>query len=387
MALTYSEFDSTPQMIAYDLMQAILASTDWTRVGTPSTIVTTTAAAAVAASSLTVPTGHGIVIGQTIRIGPEGGATTEYKNITSVTATTISFSGQSLAYAQASGTVVGTASIILKATTTRGADMIVDLADGPVELSNLNLAVWRAHDGTMGAVSGGTDRSARWLYYRSNTTNALWNMPLHCVVSASKEHIYFSIEGPRANEPAATSPVVGSQRNYFFMDDVIPYHAGDTTPICFAGGQMADLPGASAANNSYQGHFRRNYANTSSWSVAKLLSLDFPSIASTETVQVTRFSTADGRYYLAPYVCFGDESGLRGRLANFFLAGFNFSDTPEIATPPLGQKITYLGNTYKLVAPSKSDGTNATWGQFGSATNTSIANFFRSPIVAIPCTP
>jgi hypothetical protein len=387
MALHYAEFDSTPQTIAYDLMQAVTTSSDWTRVGTPSTIVSTTASAAVAATVISVPSGHGIVVGQTIRIGPEGGATTEYKNVTAVAATTVTFTAQGLVYAQASGTVVGTASMIVRATTTRGAAMIVDFADTAPTLSNLVMAVWRAHDGTMGATSGGTDRSNRWLYWRTNTTSATWTMPIHVTVSASKEHLFISVEGPRPNETGASSATIGSVKNYFFFDDVVPYHAGDTTPVVFAGGMMAAAAGASAANNSHQGNFSRNYANVSSWSVAKLLTLDFPSIASTETIQVTRQTSADGRYYLAPYVCFGDESGLRGRLANFFLAGYNFSDTPEIATPPINQKITYLGQTYKLIAVNKSDGTSATWGQFGSASNVSTTLFYRSPIVAVPCTP
>lgn len=386
MPLNYVEFDSTPQTLAYDLMQAVLGSTDWSRVGAASTIVATTANASVGASSVSVSSGHSIVVGQTIRIGPEGGSTTEYKNVTAVAATSVTFSGQTLVYAQPSGTVVGTASMILKSTTTRGADLIFDLVDGQVELSNLNLAVWRAHDGTVGAVSGGTDRTSRWLYWRGSASGALWNMPLHCIVSAGKDHVFISVEGPRANEPAATSSVVGSLRNYFFMDDVVPYHANDLVPVCFAGGMMADTATVSPANNSHQGHFSRNFADTSSWSAAKTLTLDFPSTASTETVQVMRQTSADGKYYFSPYVAFGDESGIRGRLANFFHVGFTYSDTPEIATAPIGQKVQFDGRWFKLTAVSKSDGSIATWGQFGSAGNSGAPNFFRSPIVAIPTT-
>lgn len=385
MALHYAEFDSTPQTIAYDLMQAILSSSDWARVGAASTLVSTTASAAIGATVVSVPSGHGIVVGQTIRLGPEGGATTEYKNVTAVAATTVTFASQGLVYTQPSGTVVGTASMVLRSTTTRGAQMIFDLADGPVEIGNLNMAVWRTHDGTIGAVSGGVDRSSRWLYWRTNTTSAVWNMPLHCIVSASKEHIFISVEGPRATELGASSATVGSVRNYFLMDDVVPYHAADTNPIAFAGGGMADTAVASAANNSHQGNFTRNFANTGSWSVAKALTLDFPSVSSTETIQVTRQTGADGKYYLAPYVCFGDESGIRGRLASFFHVGYTYSDTPELPTPPLGQKVQYDGKWYKLLAVNKGDASSATWGQLGSAANTGT-NFFRSPIVAVPTT-
>jgi hypothetical protein len=258
--------------------------------------------------------------------------------------------------------------------------MIVDISESHVNLAALVVSVWRAHDGTTG-----TEKSQRWLYHRTTAATAT-NIPLHCTVSASKEHLFISVEGPRANETGASSAVVGSVKNYFFMDDVVPYHAGDVNPVCFAGGGMAALPVASAGSNSHQGNFSRNFANNSSWSVAKLLTLDFPSVASTETIQPTRLTSADNKYYLSPYVAFGDESGIRGRLASFFHVGYTYSDTPEIPTPPVGQKVQYSGKWYKLIAVNKSDGASNSWGQLGSSSNSSVANFFRSVIVAVPTT-
>lgn len=378
MALTYSEFDTTLGELTVALRTAILASSDWSKINSGTVIQSTSANAAIAATSLTFTSTTGFSAGQSVRVGT--GATAEYKTLTAVTGTTITFTGQALINAQASGTQVFPLGEVLKCTTTRGADMIVDLAESHVNLTGLVMAVWRAHDGTTG-----TDKSQRWLYHRAGAATAT-NIPLHCIVSASKEHLFISVEGPRANETGATSAVVGTVRNYFLMDDLVPYHAGDTTPVVVAGGGMAASATASAGNNSHQANFLRNYANTASWSVAKLLTLDFPSLASTETIQVTRLTTGDGKYYLAPYVCFGDESGLRGRLASFFHVGFNFSDTPEIATPPIGQKVQYGGKWYKLLAVNKSDGAVATWSQLGSAANNSVANFFRSAIVAVPTT-
>jgi hypothetical protein len=380
MALTYAEFDSTPQTIVYDLRQAILASSDWAKINTQVNYGPTTAAAAVAATTVTMGSTTGIVVGQTIRIGPEGGATTEYKTVSAVTATVVTFAGQGLAYAQPSGTVIYSASEILKATTTRGAQMVVDLVDGFAESHNLNMAVWQSHDGTTGA-----GRSPRYLYWRTGASG--FAMPLHCIVSASKEHLFISIEGPRANETAANSATLGSLRNYFFIDDLVPYHASDTTPVVIAGGTSPAAAAASAANNSYTAHASRNIANNASWSQAKLLTLDFPSCASSETVQVLRQSSGDGKYYLSPYVCFGDEAGLRGRLRSLLHAGFNYADTLEAPTPPIGQKITYEGQTYKLLAVNKSEGGTRTWGQLGSAANDSTTTFHRSAIVAVPCTP
>lgn len=379
MALIYTEFDTTVGELQVAIRNAILTSTDWAKINSGAAIQSSSASAAAAATSMTFVSTTGFTVGQAVRIG--SGNTTEYKNLTAVTGTTITFTGQALLNAQASGTTVYPANEVLKATTTRGADMIVDLCDTAPLPHTLNMGVWRAHDGTTG-----TDKSARWLFYRAAAATATaW--PLHVIVSASKEHLFISIEGPRANETGATSATAGSLRNYFFMDDVVPYHAGDTNPVVYAGGGMSANAGASVINNSFQGAFSRNYADTSSWPQTKLLSLDFPSLASTETVNVTRLAVADGKYYLAPYACFGDESGLRGRLANFFFAGYTLSDTPDVAISPVGQEITYDGRTFKLLAVNKSDASVVTWGQFGSAANTGTTNVFRSAIVAVPCTP
>ncbi len=376
MPLHYIEFDTTVGELTVALRNAILGSSDWSKINTNPTIQSTSAAAAVAAISLTFTTTTGFAVGQNIKIG--SGSSTEYKNITALTATTITFTGQGLANAQASGTPVTLVNEILKTTTTRGVDMIFEIERG--ETNGLTLAVWKAHDGT-----SGTDRSNRWLYFRSATTTVTAT-PLHVVVSASKEHIFFSIEGPRANENQATSATLGSIKNYLFMDDVVPYHAGDLTPVVFAGGQVAASPTASLASGSFQGNFSRNYPNSASWPVAKVLTLDFPSLSSTETIQVPRLSSGDNKYYFAPYVCFGDESGIRGRLASFFHVGYTSSDTPEIAPPPVGQKLQYGGKWYKLTAVNKSDGAVMTWGQLGSSTNNTATTYFRSVVVAVPTT-
>ena len=378
MPLTYSEFDTTLGDLTVALRNAILASTDWTKINSGAVIQSTSASAAAAATVLTFVSTTGFSVGQSVRVG--SGPTAEYKNITAMTGTTITFTSQALINAQASGTQVFPLSEVVKCTTTRGADMIVDLAESSVHMTAIQMAVWESHDGTVG-----TDKSMRWMYHRAAAAAAT-NIQLHCIVSASKEHLFISVEGPRANEAGATSAVIGTVRNYFFMGDMIPYHVGDTTPVVFAGGGMAATQVASAANNSHQGNLSRNYANTTSWSVAKLLSLDFPSVTSLEVIQVTRQSAGDGKYYFAPYVIFGDESGLRGRLANFHLVGYTFSDTPEIATPPIGQKVLYDGQWYKLLAVNKSDGVTLTWNQFGSAGNNSTSTFHKSVIVAVPTT-
>lgn len=268
---------------------------------------------------------------------------------------------------------------LYKATTTRGADMIFDLSDAAIGVNNLNMAVWRAHDGTTG-----TDKTVRYLHWRQTggaTTNTL-----NCVVSISKEHVFISIEGPRPSQSGPVSANYGSPRRYFFMNDLVPYHGNDTTPVVVAGGSPFNSGSSLVAQSNYNVHVSRNWANSASWAPAKLLTLDFPAAYDAATLNVTRQTSADSKHYLAPYVVFGDESGMRGRLASFFFAGYNVADTLELAVPPVGTRVQYQGQWYKLLAVSKgTDVSGPYWDQFGSASNTTATTFHRSPVVAIPC--
>src|SRR3954471_9618280 len=83
---------------------------------------------------------------------------------------------------------------ILKATTTRGAQMVVDLTDAAIALNLLTIAFYRTHDGVTGV-----DKITRFIYFKSGATGATTN-PVYCVVSASKEHLYVSVEGPRSGQ-------------------------------------------------------------------------------------------------------------------------------------------------------------------------------------------
>lgn len=272
---------------------------------------------------------------------------------------------------------------LYKATTTRGAEMIFDLEDSALDTYRMNMAVWRTHDGT-----AGTGQSLRWLYWRPSA-GASTN-PLHCIVSVSKEHVFISVEGPRANESGAVNSTYGSERNYFWMSDVVPYFGSDTVPVVAAGGQMASTTYASVSNGSHELNVSRNAAGLTTWPKAKLLTPSFPSVYGSETVNATRSAKADNQVYLFPYVVFEDADGMRGRLSSFFFAGLSHSDS-DVTPPAIGSKVQYQGSWYKLLAVSKGNGSSSSssivnWGQFGAALNTS-SNPFRSPIVAVPCLP
>lgn len=384
MALIYTEFDTTLQNLVYDLRNAILTSTDWSKLNSTSVLVTNTANSAAGATTLTFTSGAlataGIVTGSIIRIGADGASDTEYRAVTGTTATTCTVAA--LTYAHNTGTNVYNGHEILQSTTTRGAKMIVDLTDGAPLLNALVMGVWQDHDGTTG-----TNKSSRWCYFRANTTAITQAMQVHVAVSASKEHLFVSLEGPRAAESLATSATVGSARNYFFMDDVIPYFpVVDTNPVCYAGGASTAIAGASVSNNSHLGNLSRNYANSSPWAQGILQTLDFPSLSSLVTVGVTRLTSGDSNYYLAPYVIFESGAGLRGRLRSLFFAGYNSIDNPDQPLPPIASRIQYGGGYYKLLPVNKADASNDYWNQLGSATNgTSTTVAHKSVVVAVPC--
>lgn len=275
---------------------------------------------------------------------------------------------------------------LYKATTDRGADMIFDLEDAAITLYKFTIGVWSAHDGTTG-----TNKNTKYLNWRATGTGtgaATATMPLYVVVSAGKNHIYISVEGPRPNDPSASTAASGSVRNYFFMSSLLPYHATDTQPVVVVGGAPTDGNGyASVTNNNHQVQTSKGRNTTMAWSNGKILSLDFPTMFTADTIAVTRPCAFDNNYYLTPYVLFDDTDGIRGRLTSFHFVGYNTtSDAAEIAAAPVGTRVQFDGQWYKLLAINKSDGSsgNSTWGPFGSITNSGSAAY-RSIVVAVPC--
>lgn len=378
MALTYTEFDSTAQTLVHDLRQAIVASTDWTKISSTVVILTTSASSAVSGTTLTFAstTGSGLAIGSVIRIGESGAADAEFRSITAITATTITVAA--MTYAHASGTNIYLGNEVLKATTTRGADMIVDLNSAPISTFALSMTIWRSHTGT-----AGIDGLNKFLYWRAS--GGALSHSLHVIVSASKEHLFVSVEGPRAYETGAVSTTAGSQRQYFFINDMVPYHAGDTNPIVIAGGGSHTATSASnmTTNRTFEVHQSRNYANSGSWAPAKLFTLSFQTSALAAGVNAQHQTTGDGKYYLSPYVVIGDDCGYRGRLASFFGAGHNHADHTDYLAPPVNTTIAYQSKNYKLMAVSKGDASTLIYGPFGGSDNTAATTYWRSPVVGV----
>lgn len=384
MATIFTRFDTTPANLLVDLKAAILTCTDWADI-TPTTGIpntTQTTSLAVSAGTVIVTSTTGMAAGMTVVFEP-GTVREEYRTITAVTnATTFTVPG--LTYAHASGSVVRYAAIILKATTTRGADMIIDLLDGPPTLNYLQVGFYRAHTG---AFNGGTDRlGLKYCLWRANATGtAVTTMPLHVTVSATKEHLFFSIEGPRAWETGATSTQYGSLKTYIFLADLVPYHAADTIPAVVVDAfNVAGIP-SNTANQNHIAWVSRNAANNASWTPGKLATLSFPVCQSTVAVGLQRQCTIDGNRYITPYVFFDDAEGIRGRLNKIYNAGDNGPTTPADNPAPVGESLSYDGGTYRLVSSATSDaGGNEVWGALGAVNNNSGGFNNRTIVIALP---
>lgn len=378
MGTHYAEFDSTLQTLLADIRTRLLTSTDWARLTSDAILLNTNAGTSASATVLPFVTtgGSGLGLGSVIMI--DDGALREYRTITAITGTSITVAN--LTYAHASGTPIRSGNELYKATTTRGAQMVVDLMDSHVTATSmaLNCAIYQTHDGTTGG-----PKVQRYLYFRHNAGAA--SHPLHVTLSVGKEHFFLAVEGPRASEPGAPS-TVGAHRSYIFLSDLVPYDVGDTIPTVFAGGSGTNANVNSFGQLDHEGAVSKSLSGAGSWSPARLATLEFPKIGFTEGVSYQRQREVDGMFILAPYVVFHNDSGMRGRLSSFFYAGLNMTDTPDAPLPPVGSKIEYQGAWYKLVAVNRSDGNRNVFAQFGAASQ-GASTSGRSPVVAVPCLP
>jgi hypothetical protein len=266
---------------------------------------------------------------------------------------------------------------IVKATTTRGAQMVVDLADSAATSVRAQLGVYRTHDGTTGV-----DKVVRYISWRN--AGGATSDNLHVRVSAGKEHLYIDIEGPRGGEANAVDSFNGSVRQVLFVGDIVPYFGGDTIPA------VAMYAATSAGNFlGMAWHVSRNQANNASWVVASAASLQVPTADSHNTGYAVNslqpIAAGDGKTYMWPYVIVEQTDGIRGRLQKAFFCGFNTQAAGESTVPTVYSKRSYGGETYILLNPSKSGGiSDVDSSGFGSSGMSSGSYTQQSAIVAIP---
>lgn len=377
MAITFSEFDTTPAGLIAALKAAILASADWADYGVVQTTTTSTGATTAAGNTVTLTSVTNFAVGSWITVQP--GATEVTRQIASIAGNVITING-TWGSIYASGTSYRTRGTVLHTTTDGGAKLIVDL-EGSFDAAGSHLGTVVYRDWTSGTTPGGHVDGKNYFTYFRNAVGAA-TMPIHVTLSAGKNHLFFSLEGPRATEANPTSTTYGSMRNYFAVSELTPYHVEDEVPAVVAIGNQTQSATPSVNTGSHLVGISRDTANAASWTSGRLASLDWPTVQTTDVVTMPRNCTIDGSTYLFPFVVFSEAEGIRGRLGYFFYTGTTaptaLTDLPE----PVGSKVTYDGVIYRLTAVNKGDGGTVAWGPFGSVANSNPP--LRSVVVAVP---
>lgn len=278
---------------------------------------------------------------------------------------------------------------VVLATTPLGAKIAVNLSDATPTTQYAGFSAWRDYTGTTG-----TDVfQGRYLYYKRNNTGTTANS-IHVRVAAGNTLLYVDIEGPYSSEPNTDNTNYGSFRQMFAVAQVTPYFTttpNDTVPAVAVLGS-ASYNGYSSYQPSVASnltHVSRNMANTASWVEAHLEGLCYPNYGYGNNVNGSSFNrqgtAADGNTYLSPYVVSEHVAGMRGRLTDVFFAGWKNAATLNNADPNNGlfegNVVTYNGNTYKIIAPFKTDlASSAATGSVGAITNSSV---MTSPLIAV----
>lgn len=282
---------------------------------------------------------------------------------------------------------------VVLATTPLGAKIAVDLNAVAPTTQKVSPGVWRAYAGTTG-----TDQYlGRNLWFKRVNSGATGTISLHVRVAAGNTLLYVDIEGPYASENFTDSVNYGSHRSAFAVAQLTPYFTGspaDAVPAVVLCGS-ASYTGYDAVTQSIgsqMSHVSRNMADTASWSEAHLETLDHPTWGATVADGLSwnrQALAADGNTYLAPYVLSEHIAGMRGRLTDLFFGGFNNPSVLSGVDPNNGLQqndiVTYGGNTYKMLAPYKTDASNASVvaGSFGYAQNQVSPRHVCSPLVAV----
>jgi hypothetical protein len=270
---------------------------------------------------------------------------------------------------------------IVKATTTRGAEMVVDLNKAAPVNNYATISVFRTHNG-----SSGTDEVTRYLHWKYNSSGTTSNT-LHCLVSASKEHLVLQVEGPYGTESNYDNIDAGSKRSTFVIADIVPYHGGDTVATVGMWANTANSQSTVGGN-----HFlavSRDQGNSESWVPASIGTVH-PIMSTEQSTYAAHLfqhvAKGDGKTYLFPYVVIETADGLRGRLNNVYWAGWSKANASSGAEAPglaEGNIVTYSSADYLIRKFTRSIpvSSSQTVGPFGGVPQSS--SFEYAPLIAI----
>jgi len=230
--------------------------------------------------------------------------------------------------------------------------------------------------------AGLADKITRYLPWRGSTSGGATSNTVHWTVSAGKEHLFVSIEGPRQGEPGyniSSTPCRGS----LFLGDIVPYFGADTVAAVVC---VSHAAGLGSSDVTVGCNVSRNAANNASWVTGKLLTLAVPILYSSTLAvgSVQRIASGDGKTYLWPYVVVEDTAGLRGRIGKAFYAGMGYDGSASGVDPIPSpySRVTYSGETYMVLMANALAGVSGyTFNAFGGDANGGSGS---GPIVAVP---
>lgn len=269
---------------------------------------------------------------------------------------------------------------IVKCTDDAGEQLVVDLQKSGATTQRAGLSVFTSHDGTTGV-----NEKSFFHFWRTVVSGATVNDPLHIVVSAGKNHLCISSEGPRPGEPFAANIDSGSHKTTFWLGSLEPYFdsTDDPTPaVIVLGANPTDTVGAvdSAC------YISKDSTGAVFWSTGYLATVVTPAL--TTLYRQGAWIALDGNTYLFPWVVWSALDGVRGRLKNCFNAGFMQGSVQSQVTDPVngvGEEFTVGGKTYKChqIGRTATTATGAAFNGWTTAASTS-AQFNQGPLLAIP---
>lgn len=365
------KYKCNPADIRNRIRTAMLDSTDWVQIGGAQASTTLSAQwGAYGSGVIAVTSSTNFLAGQKV-ILVTGSSTRMYtiKTVDSATQITVDLTGINNDVTWPAGTTIAnTAGYLLKSTTTRGAQMVIDLFAGLDMNHALRVDVYRTHDGTTGV-----DRVSRILNWVA-TSYATATDPVHVVVSAGKEHVWIRLEGSRWGE--ATSTNYNGSIGGLFLGDLVPYFGTDTVPAVVLAAAVGDM--ASGGGNTGVCYVSRNAANNASWVGADMLSLSRPTGGASanqfsETAVSPTTLAMDGNHYLWPYVVVEHTAGLRGRVGQLLHVGSSSEQSVSPNPSSTGERYTVGGVVFESMVGTRNG--VFPWGSSNGA---------RGPVVAVP---
>lgn len=360
-AIIYDEFQTTPDGLIAALKAAILTSTDWSQVATwYEALPPISAAEAVGQTNLSATgmTGTSGFPGDTVVID-RGTAEEETLTVSSYNASNI-ITTTATAFAHDVGsTIERVHAHTVKSVTADGAELILDLSEAPPTNRRVGMAGYRT---MVGATP--TDKRAVYPPYMSSAAGTTTTLPVHVFVAAGKDFLFINLMGPRSGEPFAES---NPWSDPVFLGRVLNYDPADTSKPVYLAGRGNDSSTGTAIPN---GWVNRNAGDTTSWVIAFLGTICYPSTYDSATSPTHLNPTRNGKRFFWPYVISEVEDGPRGRLKDVFFAGVNAARAGYQYDVP-GRRYTKDGITYQAVVPTRAS--TGTVGHFGSNDPSALA--------------